>query len=70
MIWCDIDVCDWLNKCYGFSLFSFSMTLAVDKMDVRGLSNTARCEHLAIRLGNVVLATEGTLKDRMFQLYW
>ena len=46
------------------------MTLAVDKMDARGLSNTARYEHLAIRLGSAVLATEGTLKDRMFQLYW
>ena len=36
------------------------MTLAVDKMDEHGLSNTARHECLPRRQGNAVPATEGT----------
>ena len=33
--------CDWLSKFYGFSVFQvFHMTLAIDKMNGRGLSNS------------------------------
>ena len=35
------------------------MTISIDKIDGRGLSNSARREHLPRRLSNVVLATEG-----------
>ena len=42
----------------AFSAFQLLyVTLAIDIMDRRGLSNTAHCEHLPRR---VVLATEGT----------
>ena len=47
-------MCDWLNKTFPtFQLFY--MTLAINRIDGRGLGNTACCECL----GNVVLVTEG-----------
>ena len=40
-------MCDWLNKFYGFSLLLLlDMTVAVDRMDMRGDINTACCERL------------------------
>ena len=40
-------LCDWLNKFYGFSCFQLLyMTLTINKMDGRGLVNTAHHECL------------------------
>ena len=38
--WCDMDMCDWLNKFYAFRLRHTS--LAIDIVDGRGLNNETR----------------------------
>ena len=51
MIWCGVDVCDWLNKLYGFFAFQLLyMTLAIDKINGCGLGNTTHREWLPRRL--------------------
>ena len=42
---------DWLNKLIAFSVFQLLyITLAFEKMDRRGISNTEYCEHQPRRL--------------------
>ena len=57
-------MCDWLNKFYGFSLLY--ITHAINKIDERGLINTAHHEHLLkkTKVTWYVLATEGLPEQR------